>query len=85
MLHKSIGPLEISDASTENTASEQYIIDAYAFSVNAYDHKKPLHLLALIAGIVCAGIIAQNFPSKEGLEQKPSCSSQYISYIQNLD
>lgn len=87
VLHKSIPPREISEAIFDGSSStEQYIIDAYNFASSVYDHLKPIHHLAVIAAIACAGLLPRVFADKVQLADGiPQCSSEYTSFIRNLD
>lgn len=85
VLHKSVPPREISEASFETDSCESYITEASQFASAAYDVSKPIHLLAVIAGIACAGLLPKVFACKDQLANKPSCPSEYTTFIRNLD
>ena len=85
VLHKSVPPREISEAMFDGASTEQYIVDAYNFASNAYNASKPIHHLAIIAAIACAGLLPRVFADKDELAKRPSCPSEYTTFIRNLD
>ncbi|KAG6371988.1 hypothetical protein JVT61DRAFT_9006 [Boletus reticuloceps] len=86
VLHKAISPREMSEGTGfEGSGGEAYIAEAYEFALSAYDHSKPIHVLALIAGIVCAGLLPKVFACKEVLKAKPNSFSEYTTFIRNMD
>ncbi|KAF8122097.1 hypothetical protein EV363DRAFT_1405218 [Boletus edulis] len=85
VLHKTVPPREISEADFEGASGEAYIIKSYTFAVAAYDTSKPIHVLAVIAGIACAGLLPKIFPSKEELEKRPRNSTEWTAFIRNME
>lgn len=85
VLHKVIPPREISEGSPDTGSNEAYILEGYTYARDIFDMSKPLHLLALVASIACAGLLPNVWPSKDQLRDKPSCPSQYRAFIRTLD
>lgn len=85
ILHKLVPPREITEATFDGAGMETYITEAYTFAVDMFNPSKPIHLLALVAGIVCAGLLPNVFADKEELKSKPHSSSAHSTFIRNLD
>ena len=60
-----------------------YIIDAYSYVQRIYNSSKPLHQLAVICSIICAGIIPNIFAPE--MKKIPQNKTQYLRYIQGLE
>ncbi|KAG6369061.1 hypothetical protein JVT61DRAFT_1888 [Boletus reticuloceps] len=86
VLHKSIAPLEILHGTSEGGAGEAYIHEAHAFALATFNISIPIHHLAIIAGIVCAGLLPKIFACKEVLkEDVPSLQSDFVTFTRSLD
>ncbi|KAF8441791.1 hypothetical protein L210DRAFT_3645009 [Boletus edulis BED1] len=85
VLHKTVLPCEILQASPETSSTEDYIVQGYNFAIAAYDASKPLHHLALIAAIACSGLLPKVFGDTDVLKTPPNNSSEYTSFMRNLD
>ncbi|KAF8422585.1 hypothetical protein L210DRAFT_852504, partial [Boletus edulis BED1] len=86
VLHKSVAPQEVSQTGFDDASGESYIVEAYKFASDAYDPSKPIHHLAVIAGIACGGLLPQIFACKEQMtEGSKSSPAEYTSVVRNLD
>jgi hypothetical protein len=73
----------VSLVSSELNTKEQYITAAYTWAHSNFDGTKPIHQLALIASIACAGLLPNIFhPDKM---TKPSSPLHYRDFIRDMD
>lgn len=85
VLHKANLPSEwdIRHCSGSGRNVPDFIKNVYSDVRNSFNGSKPLHQLALICAIVCAGLIPNIFsPPLEGYPNNPS---GYDMYVRNLD
>ncbi|KAI5999180.1 hypothetical protein EDD15DRAFT_2193863 [Pisolithus albus] len=61
----------------------EYIVDAYQYVQNMYNGTKPLHQLAIICAVICAGLLPSIFCLKIG--DYPSNKASYGEFIRNLE
>jgi len=83
VLHKVKLPVEWNISHIHGTGVPPYIADAYKYVEDTYNANKPLHQLAIIASIICAGLIPDIFPSTD--KQTPSNPRQFEEHLCNLD
>jgi len=85
VLHKVNPPSEwdIQHCSGSGRKVPEYIKNVYSDVKKSFNGTKPLHQLALICGIVCAGLIPDIFSPP--LERYPSDPSGYDTYVRGLD
>ncbi|KAI6020607.1 hypothetical protein EDC04DRAFT_2901631 [Pisolithus marmoratus] len=84
VIHKLNLPAEWDIAYITSTGGmPQYIIDAYRYIQSVYDGGKPLHQLAVICGIICAGLLPNIFCPK--LPDYRKNERQYTDFARALD
>ncbi|KAI6019068.1 hypothetical protein EDC04DRAFT_2607642 [Pisolithus marmoratus] len=83
VLHKINLPSDWALAHIEVEGMPEYILDGYHFVQNMYDGAKPLHQLAMICVILCAGLLPSIFSPKN--KMYPMSKVQYAEYLEKLD
>ncbi|KAI6038204.1 hypothetical protein EDC04DRAFT_2896712 [Pisolithus marmoratus] len=83
VLHKINLPSDWALAHIEVEGMPEYILDGYRFMQNTYDGAKPLHQLAMICAILCAGLLPSIFSPKN--KTYPTSKVRYAEYLEKLD
>ena len=69
----------------EEQGIEPYILEAFEYACSSYDPDNPLHLLALLASITCAGLLPIIFASDVDVrENRPAVQAHFIGHIRTL-
>ena len=86
VLHKTVLPNEhLMTGGPEEQGVEPYILEAFEYARSSYDPDNPLHLLALLASIACAGLLPAIFASDADVrENRPEVQAHFIGYIRTL-
>ncbi|KIJ57607.1 hypothetical protein HYDPIDRAFT_120514 [Hydnomerulius pinastri MD-312] len=83
--HKTVLPSECDIVNASLGGNEDYVVAAYQYVQTSYDPSKPIHLLALISSVICAGLLPRLFHTQFVRGSYPTDSSRYASFIRNLD
>jgi hypothetical protein len=83
--HKSELPSECNILNASLGGNEDYVIAAYQYVQTSFKPSKPIHLLALIAAIACAGLLPNIFHPQFTRGSYPTETSGYPSFIRNMD
>ena len=86
VLHKTVLPKELLVHGVEEQGVTDYIVEAFNHARTSYNPENPIHLLAIIASIACAGLLPAIFAHEEDLNGSvPSNQSHYATYLQQMD
>ncbi|KIM65726.1 hypothetical protein SCLCIDRAFT_8157 [Scleroderma citrinum Foug A] len=83
VLHKVNLPVEWNVSHIHGNGVPEYIVKAYQDVQSSYNANNPLHHLALIASIICAGLIPDIFPSSD--KETPHMPSLFADHLHSLD
>ncbi|KAG9311945.1 hypothetical protein JVU11DRAFT_8206 [Chiua virens] len=85
VIHKTILPREFDmpSSNTSTSTTEAYIEETYNYVRAAYDRNKPLHHLALIASIACAGLLPHIYAPMKITQ--PKQNSNFTDCLRNLE
>ncbi|KAG6370252.1 hypothetical protein JVT61DRAFT_12196 [Boletus reticuloceps] len=86
VLHKTVLPKELLVHGVEEQRVPDYIRAAFNHARTSYNPENPIHLLAIIASIACAGLLPAIFAHEADLNDNvPSNPSHYTAHLRQLD